>query len=442
MDRFYRGAIASGRLFRSRLIACAAVLSMLSPGAALAEPQATAPEATEKADALLPAWNAFVDELRALGPDMLAKLPPRLKDDPQAQQEVGRLMIEALAARSLTALAADGDHPLFVPSLNVLLNVYQPNADTIYKETVITPGGAYRLRGKKGSARIAMIGAFPPFSADGTLRALAYYDINKLKADADGRYDVLLSPTKPAGYAGDWWQLDPKAIKLMLRQVASDWSKEEDPSISIERVDAPAVSPRPKADFLAKNLRQLGPATKSTAIYLVDHVQKLRDDGFLNKMRIWDVTGTAGGLTGQFYYEGAYELKADEALLIESPYPKGCRYASLILTNDIFETTDWYNNQSSLNADQWRVDSDGKLRVVVSAKDPGVPNWLDTSGYASGVVQGRWTGCDSTPVPATKVIKLSKLKSLLPRDTPKVTLEQREKTVRERRAQFQQRRLW
>lgn len=439
----HRSSHGSRRSLRSRLGACAAALSLLGAGAALAEPQKSPTAAATQSDtALLPVWNAFVDELRALAPAMLEKLPPRLKDDPQTQQEVGRLMIEAISARSLTALASDGDHPLFVPSLNILMNVYQPNADTIYKETVITPGGSYRLRGTKGNVRIAMIGAFPPFAADGTLKALAYYDINRLKAGPDGKYDVLLSPTRPEGYDGDWWQLDPKAIKLMLRQVAMDWATEVDPSISIERIDASATAPRPKAEILAKNLREFGPAVKTTAIYLVDHVQKLRADGFINKLRIWDVTGTAGGLTGQFYYEGAYDLKVDEALLIESPYPKNCHYASLILTNDIFETTDWYNNQSSLNAAQWRVDNDGKLRVVVSAKDPGVPNWLDTSGYATGVVQGRWTGCDSTPIPATKKVKLSRLKSLLPKDTPKVSAAERDKIVRDRRAQFQQRRLW
>src|SRR3546814_4447125 len=72
-------------------------------------------------------------------------------------------------------------------------------------------------------------------------------------------------------------------------------------------------------------------------------------------------------------------LGPDEALIVEAEVPTQCGYASLILTNDIYGTTDWYNNQASLNNAQWRVAGDGILRVVVSAKDPGVPNWLDTS---------------------------------------------------------------
>src|SRR3546814_3501739 len=49
----------------------------------------------------------------------------------------------------------------------------------------------------------------------------------------------------------------------------------------------------------------------------------------------------------------------------------------------------WVNNHSSLNDAQARVDKDGLFRAVISAQDPGVPNWLDTAGNASGAVQGR-----------------------------------------------------
>ena len=85
--------------------------------------------------------------------------------------------------------------------------------------------------------------------------------------------------------------------------------------------------------------------------------------------------------------------------------PAKCDYRSLILTNELYETTDWVNNHSSLNGAQAAPDPDGKLRIVVSPRDPGVRNWLDTAGYPTGVIQGRWTGCDSQPIPTTKKVK-------------------------------------
>ena len=147
-------------------------------------------------------------------------------------------------------------------------------------------------------------------------------------------------------------------------------------------------------------------------------------------------------MVGQFYYEGAYELNADEALVVEAKVPDKCTYWSIILTNDIYETTDWVNNQSSLNGTQAHVDRDGIFRAVVSAKDPGVPNWLDTAGYATGAVQGRWTECSAQPIPTVHKIALADVRKSLPADTPTVTTAQREQTIRERRMQAQLRPLW
>src|SRR3546814_1928566 len=68
----------------------------------------------------------------------------------------------------------------------------------------------------------------------------------------------------------------------------------------------------------------------------------------------------------------AYDLTDDEALISEVRIPDQVSYWSLILTNELYETTDWNNNQSSLNDVQAVVDSDGVFRAVISARDPGV----------------------------------------------------------------------
>jgi hypothetical protein len=168
----------------------------------------------------------------------------------------------------------------------------------------------------------------------------------------------------------------------------------------------------------------------------------LRRGGYVNALKIFDVVTNLGGLFGQFYYEGAFELAEDEALIIESPYPATFSYASLILTNDIYETIDWYNNHSALNGAQWRVDADNVLRVVVSARDPGVHNWLDTAGHRTGAIQGRWTDCDSNPVPTVRKVQFDELQGLLPIDTARVSAAERDRLIRDRRALLQQRPLW
>jgi hypothetical protein len=378
---------------------------------------------------------------------MLAKLPPSAQSNSQIQQEVARLALAALAANTIDALGSDGDHPAFVPQINHILNIGQPNADTSYRSARITPGGTYRLRGRRGSLRMIRVAQSGPPPAPATLGQPNLgpqridHDVNALHCDADGRFDVILSPSRPAGYHGDWWPLQPTTNRLLLRMVSSDWGNEIEPTFSIERLDAPVQRPRPPAAELERRLRALPSATSFIAEMFVDHVQRLRDEGYVNKLKVFDVA-QLGGLAGQFYYEGAYDLRDDEALIIEAKVPAKCLYRSLILTNDLYETTEWYNNHSSLNDAQAFPDKDGILRVVVCAPDPGVPNWLDTAGYQTGVVQGRWAECDTQPVPSITKVAWADVRKMLPANTPSVSREQREALIRARRSALQHRPLW
>jgi hypothetical protein len=391
----------------------------------------------------IPGWKQWTSQLEQLDSQILSRLPERLRNDPQVRQEAGRLLLEAVASKSIAALGDDVDHPVFLPSINFYFNIGQPNADTTYRSAAIDAAGSYRIRGEIGSLRILRVGLFAalPTGPTFTLPVPTYYDFKSLHLDASENFDVLLSPERPAGYTGDWWQLKPNTSQLLLRQVALDWKTERDPRISIERVDRSVERPRPSADVLQKRLQTLSDDISRIALLLIDHVEGLRKEGYINRLKIFDISHM-GGLVGQFYYEGAYDLQPDEALIVEAKVPQGCTYWSIILTNDLYETTDWYNNQSSLNGSQAQVDADGIVRYVVSAKDPGVPNWLDTSGYASGAIQGRWTECSANPVPAVHKVNFSQIRASLPSDTPTVTPQDREKNIRERRSQLQQRPLW
>jgi hypothetical protein len=429
------------------LLTGAAVLAvgaaLLSAGwAKAASPDPGAPSASDA----VPGWAEFLDGLRDLPERILAKLPPEERADPQIRQEAGRLAMSAVAAGSIDALASDPDHPVFIPQLSTYITIGQPNADTNYRTAKIAPGGVYRLRGRRGSmseVRVAESGPRPPQVAGSVNlgKPRPVHDLNALRTDAEGRYDVILSTVRPAGYAGDWWQLDPSSNMLLVRMIGSDWGREIEPTLSIERVDAPATRPRPSAAVLAAGLRAIPASAGFIAPLLVDRPEKLRAEGYVNALKDVDFS-KMGGLAGQFYYEGAYDLKDDEALIVETRLPERCGYRSLILTNALYETTDWYNNQSSLNAAQAPADKDGVLRIVVSARDPGVPNWLDTAGYPTGVIQGRWMECSSKPVPVVRKVALADVRRSLPASTPTVSPQERDRQIRDRRAALQQRPLW
>ncbi len=388
-------------------------------------------------------WEDLLDALRPLGDAMRARVPERLRSDRQIMAESMRLLLSGVTRATTDALVGDRRHPLFVPELNIGQNIFQPNADTIYKACLIEKGGSYVIKGDRGSVRMVILAQMGP----DTLRTgkhhplLGQIDFDGLALDANGHFELVISPERPAGYAGDWRQLDPQCEKFMVRIVGCDWGIEREPRFGIARLDVDDAKGRHSAETLHKAFREIPGIVGVCALAFPTHVEELRAQGHLNAFKIFDVSQMSG-LTGQFYYEGAYELADDEALITEVMVPAKYRYWSIILTNELYETTDWYNNQASLNDKQGVVDSDGVFRTVISARDPGVHNWLDTAGYSSGAIQGRWFEASEKPMPLIKKIKLADVLDHLPADTKRVTPQERAIALRNRRLAAQMRIVW
>lgn len=388
-------------------------------------------------------WEKLIDGLRPLGDAMRARVPERLRGDPQIMAESMRLLLSGLARASSDALVGDRRHPMFVPELNIAQNIFQPNADTIYKSCLIERGGSYLLKGDRGTTRMMILAQMGP----DTLRTGKHHPVldqgnfDNLQIDSDGNFEVVISPERPAGHKGDYWPLNETCEKFMIRIVSCDWGVEREPRFGIARLDVDEAKGRPPTNDLHHAYGEIAGITAVCALAFPTHVQELRDQGFLNALKIFDVSQMSG-LQGQSYYEGAYQLADDEALITEVKIPENYKYWSIILTNELYETTDWYNNQSSLNDMQGVVDSDGIFRTVISARDPGVHNWLDTAGYESGAIQGRWFGATATPNPNMRKVKLVDVLGQLPTQTKRVTPAERAVALRNRRIAAQQRAIW
>ena len=388
-------------------------------------------------------WEKLIDGLRPLGEAMRRRVPERLRADPLVMAESMRLLLSGVARASSDALVGDRRHPMFVPELNIAQNIFQPNADTIYKSCLIEKGGSYFIRGDRGTVRMVILAQMGP----DTLRTgkhhplLGQIDFDDLSVNADGSFEVVISPERPAGHGGDWRPLDPLCEKFMVRIVSCDWGGEREPRFGIARLDVDEAKGRPCADALQHAFAEIPGIAGVCALAFPTHVEELRDEGYLNALKIFDVSQMSG-LAGQFYYEGAYELTDDEALITEVKIPDRYRYWSIILTNELYETMDWYNNQASLNDRQGVVDSDGVFRTVISARDPGVYNWLDTSGYRAGAIQGRWFEASEKPMPTIRKVKLEEVLDQLPADTRRVTPEERAVALRNRRIAAQMRTIW
>ena len=385
----------------------------------------------------------MIDGLRPLGEAMRERVPERLRSDPQVMAESMRLLLAGLARASSDTMIGDRRHPVFVPELNIAQNIFQPNADTIYKSCLIEKGGSYLLRGDRGTVRMIILAQMGP----DTLRTgkhhplLGQIDFDDLTVAKDGSFEVVISPERPAGYEGDWFLLNPDCEKFMVRIVACDWGVEREPRFGIARLDVDEAKGRLSTEQLNEAFAEIPGIAAVCALAFPTHVEELRDEGYLNRFKIFDVSQMSG-LAGQFYYEGAYELRDDEALISEVKVPDSYKYWSIILTNDLYETTDWYNNQSSLNDMQGLVDDDGVFRTVISARDPGVHNWLDISGYPTGAIQGRWFEASEKPMPTLRKVQLADVLEHLPETTRLVSPQQRAIALRNRRLAAQMRIIW
>jgi hypothetical protein len=376
-----------------------------------------------------------------------AKLSPGPHDE-QWRKELYKFLYSQIAVAYVGRLHGDPKYPDFSSMYNEIFNQGFPNPDDTYYQTPIDDDGVYKISGFRGSVRLIYFevgsGMAVPYGTGTLGPSKAVYSIDTLHIGKDGAFEVVLSPTRPAGYQGDWWKLDPAGTSIVVRQRHYDWQNEVDARMAIERLDQPAAKPRPSAREIDANLRKISEWVDTFAKMSLDGpwmVNRLRADGLVNKVKPRDHSN-ASGLGIQQYVEGIFEIKADEALIIETEIPTGCSYWNFQLADEFWSSIDWVHHQSSLNGFTARLDADGKFRAVVSAQDPGVPNWLDTVGRTTGEIYGRWTKCDSNPTPTVTKVKVADVRKYLPADTPVVSAEARDAAIRLRAKAVQMRKRW
>jgi hypothetical protein len=170
-------------------------------------------------------------------------------------------------------------------------------------------------------------------------------------------------------------------------------------------------------------------------------VAGLRAQGFVNAVTTVDYSA-GGGLAGQWYHEGVFELAEGQALVVEADLRGGVDTLSLALTDALGCTLDRANAQTSLNRRQAHLDDDGFLRFVVAGEDPGVANWLDTMGHNVGVMQFRWTGSAAAPALMFRLVDSDQVPGRLPPGTRTVSRDDREAILRERAIGAQRRVYW
>lgn len=325
------------------------------------------------------------------------------------------------------AWAYQRDFPFFAASTGPYTKLGLDNPDALYFHAYLRDDAEYVVTGRRGTTTDlsfqVLNGDYSPVDVPDSLSA---FDDREIEIAPDGSFELRFGP----GEAGPgYFALGPGSAMLVVREVYSDWDTEQRGTISIHRAGNAGSAP-PPADTaaLAKRYTVAGKILVSRLRTFLAFPQWFYLQEPVNTLTA--PRRTPGGLASQFSSAGHYELGEDQAMIVTVPAaPKSLApYQGIQLGSMWYISLDYINHQTSLTADQARTDPDGLLRFVISERDPGVANWLETTGHRRGYVQLRWQRLtrDLGPAdgPQVEVVPVAELPGRLPyfgqaRVTPK-----------------------
>ena len=347
------------------------------------------------------AWDQFCDALKDVG-----KLvqDARAPGDPLDRAEGYRFLMRLVRYGFESFLEfSDPLHPVLHRASHETIKIIHENPDNLYLGARVDGKYAYRVSGTLGTASWMSFniqaGAFGA-GGRGTAAAL---DARELVLDVDRRFELFLGGERRGA---NWLPLPSDAGSLIVRQTFGDRATERPCRIEIERLDAtetPApLAPEQVGAALARTpmlMRALAEMALSWSGELAEH-----------RNRFAPVMPAAAAIFRDpdiQFHVAYFDLAPDEALVVEAHPPK-CDYWMFVLSNHWLETLDYTRHRITLNHHSAVLEPDGSVKLIVAARDPGHPNWLDTAGHAHGTIGVRWVG-KGVPevVPSARVVRAS-----------------------------------
>ncbi|MDG2334483.1 MAG: hypothetical protein P8Q97_09700 [Myxococcota bacterium] len=456
--------------------------------------------AKDAAEELRAAWDDMISSLQEAREAIdQAELMPAPQNSRNLAEGYRYLMGFAHSAIE-RAFHEDTNRPSFRNALSIINRATIDNADAIYFYAPIDGRERYLIRGHVDDFREwrgqEATGPGPKaphyliFEASsgvlagdsGDLRELApgvktmtgRIDSSDLQVSDDGSFEILLGPERPAGHEGNFIStfrfvkkphpfdadVAPERFATYIsgRQIFNDWENEEPIHFSLVHLGGdPSVSEY-SPERAAAELRRCGELVRGQMHFwnafwtVLMGVYGPREGtipgiGFPRNgfNRINSAAGeTGGGMSTNLYAGGIFELGPDEALIIENRIPIEPQYYGFQIANLWGESMEYANSYGSLNGAQTEADSDGVIRLVVAHHDPGVPNWLDTTGHHEGFLTPRWAYTktpppDQWPTLSAKKVLFSEIRSHLHPETRTVSQEERLGEIEIRRAHVQKR---
>lgn len=352
-------------------------------------------------------WDEFCDTLKAAGASLTF---PGAPTDPFNQAE-GYRYLTRLARAGLEAFIeyADPQAPVLHRVVHETVKMGADNPDNFYMTARLDGRCDYRIRGQRNTVKYLGFGThIGHYGQGGGLPPTGYIEASQLEMNADGSFELILS-SKP--HPINWLPMTERTGTLIVRQTFLDRANEQPADLIIERIDGgnepSAITPQ----LLDEGLKSASTLVAGASLLFAKWARDFQQHS--NQLPLFDpeVSNKAGGDPNIRYYHSHWALAPDEALVIEA-MPPLCEHWNFQLNNYWMESLDYRYFTIHTNKHLAHYESDGSVRIIVAHQNPGLPNWINTTGHTSGTMCFRWIRAQEHPQPRTRVVKVQELKRL------------------------------
>ena len=358
-----------------------------------------------------------------------------LGDDPLVSETDRALCARHVTRQLVMALQSelefgDAANPMFHRYEEPWVQWGGPNPDNVYTRAAVDPAGTYRVTGNVAGVRTALFSLVDGDMHLGKYGVFSEHALADLDVAADGSLELWISPDR---HERNWMESHADARLLLVRQYLCDWTHDRAATLTIERLDTRAVSPAGLGPpDVAAALDRAATWVEQSVAYWHSYVERARET--LPRNAVAPPGTPRGGAPTIAYGAGWWRLEPGEALLVTTDVPDADYWAWTVHHRYRLDSGDFANRQTSLNLAQAFADADGRVRIVVAAADPGVPNWIDTEGRLEGMLVYRSIGTRSRPVPEARVVPTADVRAYLPATHPVTDVAERRARLAQRRA--------
>ncbi|MGD1256060.1 DUF1214 domain-containing protein [Mycobacterium seoulense] len=307
-------------------------------------------------------------------------------------------------------------------------------ADFTYQQAWIDGQSTYRLAGTRGTARFFNITVHGPRTPGPGVLHEPFGDIpeanllgHQLQIDPDGEFELYIGGPERGP---NWLPTTAESRKLFIRQGFDRWD-ELPAQLRIERIDMASPKPLPSPTEMVEAMRWAGEFVTGLMAdwpefpFTYGGVDANSPNVF-PQIAATDADTRRGRAAANMYWE----LADDEALIVEF----GAHDGLWMLSNMgvFFNSMDYLYRPVSYTPSRTQADADGRVRLVMAHRDPGVRNWLDTQGFARGNLTYRHMLEGEPAALNTRVLKHDELLAALPPDTAMVSPAERTAAMWER----------